>query len=95
MADRDGGLAGIVRLADFEPLARAALDPIAYDYIAGGSFEEVSLAENGAAWRRRRFRPRVLRPLPGRRLHDAPRVARKLPAGDRADGGPRTRTSRR
>ena len=50
----------IVRLADFEPLARAALDPAAYDYIAGGSWDEDSLAESEAAWRRRTLRPRVL-----------------------------------
>jgi len=50
----------IVRVADFEPLARAWLDPAAYDYIAGGSWDEITLAENEAAWLRRRFRPRVL-----------------------------------
>jgi 4-hydroxymandelate oxidase len=50
----------IVRVTDFEPLARAWLDPAAYDYIAGGSWDEVTLAENEAAWLRRRFRPRVL-----------------------------------
>ena len=54
------GLAAIVTLDDFEPLARAAMDPGAYDYVAGGAWEETSLAENVAAWRRRRFRPRVL-----------------------------------
>ena len=53
-------LAGIVRLADFEPLARAALDTAAYDYIAGGASDEITLADNVAAWPRRRFRPRVL-----------------------------------
>ena len=53
-------LAGIVRLADFEPIARATLDPAAYDYIAGGAWDEVTLADNEAAWSRRRFRPRVL-----------------------------------
>ena len=50
----------IVRLDDFESIARATLDPAAYDYIAGGSWDEVSLADNLAAWRRRRLRPRVL-----------------------------------
>ena len=53
-------LAGIVTLADFEPLARAVMEPSAFDYVAGGSWDEVSLHENLAAWRRRRFRPRVL-----------------------------------
>jgi len=53
-------LARIVTLADFEPLARAVMEPSAFDYVAGGSWDEVSLHENLAAWRRRRFRPRVL-----------------------------------
>jgi 4-hydroxymandelate oxidase len=53
-------LSRIVRVSDFEPLARAWLDPAAYDYIAGGAWDEVTLAENEAAWLRRRFRPRVL-----------------------------------
>jgi 4-hydroxymandelate oxidase len=53
-------LATIVRLADFEPLARASLDPSSFDYIAGGSWDEVTLVDNEAAWGRRRFRPRVL-----------------------------------
>jgi 4-hydroxymandelate oxidase len=55
-----GRLAGLVNLADFEPLARAVMEPSAFDYVAGGSWDEVSLHENLAAWRRRRFRPRVL-----------------------------------
>jgi 4-hydroxymandelate oxidase len=54
------GLERVITLEDFEPLARAAMDPAAYDYVAGGAWEETSLAENVAAWRRRRFRPRVL-----------------------------------
>jgi len=62
--DDDGAaneaLARIVSLAGFEPLARAAMDPAAFDYVAGGAWDEVSLAENEAAWRRRRLRPRVL-----------------------------------
>jgi isopentenyl diphosphate isomerase/L-lactate dehydrogenase-like FMN-dependent dehydrogenase len=53
-------LAGIVSLADFEPLARALMEPSAFDYVAGGSWDEVTLHENVTAWRRRRFRPRVL-----------------------------------
>jgi 4-hydroxymandelate oxidase len=52
--------ASAVSLADFEPLARAVMDPAAFDYVAGGAWDELSLEENVAAWRRRRFRPRVL-----------------------------------
>lgn len=36
------------------------MDPASFDYIAGGSWDEWSLAENDAAWRRYRLRPRVL-----------------------------------
>jgi isopentenyl diphosphate isomerase/L-lactate dehydrogenase-like FMN-dependent dehydrogenase len=50
----------IVRLDDYEPIARAAMAPDAFDYVAGGSWDESTLADNVAAWRRRRFRPRVL-----------------------------------
>lgn len=50
----------IVRLADFEPLARAAMDRAAFEYMAGGSWDERTLRENEAAWARRTFRPRVL-----------------------------------
>ncbi len=53
-------LARIVSLLDFEPLARRAMDRGAYDYVAGGSWDELSLGENVAAWRRRTLRPRVL-----------------------------------
>ena len=56
----DVDLARIHALSDFEPHARAVMDPAAFDYVAGGSWDEVTLAENDAAWRRRRFRPRVL-----------------------------------
>jgi 4-hydroxymandelate oxidase len=53
-------LGRIVSLADFEPLARTVLEPAVFDYVAGGTWDEQSLAEAEAAWRRRRLRPRVL-----------------------------------
>ena len=56
----DDPIAAAVSLADFEPVARLAMDPAAFDYVAGGSWDEVTLADNEAAWRRRRLRPRVL-----------------------------------
>ena len=56
----DRRLAIIASLADFEPLARQTMDPGAFDYVAGGAWDEIDLAENEAAWRRRRLRPRVL-----------------------------------
>ena len=50
----------VVSLHDFEPLARAAIEPGAFGYVAGGAWDELTLAENLAAWRRRTLRPRVL-----------------------------------
>lgn len=49
-----------VRLAEFEAIARERMHPGAFDYVAGGAWDESSLVENEAAWRRYRFRPRVL-----------------------------------
>lgn len=53
-------LDAVVNLADFEALAREVMEPSAVGYVAGGSWDEISLHENIAAWRCRRFRPRVL-----------------------------------
>jgi 4-hydroxymandelate oxidase len=49
-----------VTLAEFEAVARERMHPVAFDYVAGGAWEEISLAEAEAAWQRYRFRPRVL-----------------------------------
>src|SRR5512142_3374015 len=54
-------LGRVVRFSDFEAYARARMDPAAFDYVAGGSWDEVTLAENVEAWGRYRFVPRVLR----------------------------------
>ena len=99
-ADDDRGRPGrstcarVVAIAEFEALARVAMDPAAYDYIAGGAWDEQSLAEAEAAWRRRRLRPRVLVDV----SHVDPSTtmagsARPAPGRDRADGGPRPRPS--
>jgi len=53
-------LARVVALREFEAPACERMDPAAFDYIAGGSWDEITLAENEAAWRRYRIRPRVL-----------------------------------
>jgi 4-hydroxymandelate oxidase len=53
-------LARVVTLADFEPQARARMAAADVDFVAGGSWDEVTLAENVEAWRRYRFVPRVL-----------------------------------
>jgi 4-hydroxymandelate oxidase len=60
MSRSEASFAEIVRLAEFDALARSAMEPAAYDYVAGGAWDEISIADNEAAWRRRRFRPRVL-----------------------------------
>jgi isopentenyl diphosphate isomerase/L-lactate dehydrogenase-like FMN-dependent dehydrogenase len=49
-----------VCVADYERLAEETLDPGAFGYYAGGAGDELALAENVAAWRRVRLRPRVL-----------------------------------
>ena len=51
----------VVNLAEFEPLARERMLGPAFDYVAGGAWDEITLAENVEAWQRHRFVPRVLR----------------------------------
>ncbi len=50
----------IANLREFEELARERLGPAAYGYYAGGSFDELTLRDNEAAFARRRLLPRVL-----------------------------------
>ena len=54
-------LKSVVNLDDFEPIALQRMAGPAFDYVAGGSWDEVTLGEAAAAWRRFRFVPRVLR----------------------------------
>jgi len=52
--------------ADFDALeerAREKLSPGAYAFAAGGADDEITLADNLAAWRRLRLRPRMLRDI--------------------------------
>ena len=51
----------IVNLGEFEPVAIERMTGPAYDYVAGGAWDEITLAESVEAWRRYRFVPRVLR----------------------------------
>ena len=67
MVDRDDPVQ-LANLAEFEEAARARLPKLAYDYYAGGSYDELTLADNQAAFRRRRLVYRVLRDLTGRTL---------------------------
>ena len=47
-------------VAEYEPLARARVEPGAWDYQAGGAGDELTLNDNLSAWDRIRLRPRVL-----------------------------------
>jgi 4-hydroxymandelate oxidase len=49
-----------ITVADYEAPAAEIIARGAWDYYAGGAGDERSLADNLAAWRRIRFRPRVL-----------------------------------
>jgi 4-hydroxymandelate oxidase len=53
-------LKAVVSLNDYRILAVDAVEPLAFEYIDGGSWDEVTLAENESAWLRYRLRPRVL-----------------------------------
>lgn len=53
-------LASIVNLREFEAPGRARMAGPAWDYVAGGSWDEITLAENDAAWQAFRFVHRVL-----------------------------------
>ena len=50
----------ITNLRQFESAARARLSSADYGYLAGGSWDEQTLADNEAAFARRRLLPRVL-----------------------------------
>ena len=53
-------LRSVVNVADLEALARERMDAAAWDFLAGGAEDEITLGENAAAFARRRFLPRVL-----------------------------------
>jgi isopentenyl diphosphate isomerase/L-lactate dehydrogenase-like FMN-dependent dehydrogenase len=53
-------LGDITTVADFEAPAHERLHPAAWAYYAGGGWDQITLRENVEAWRRFRFRPRVL-----------------------------------
>ena len=58
-------LAQVANLSDFEAFARQRMSAPAFDYVAGGAWDEISLRESVEAWTRFRFVPRVLRELRG------------------------------
>src|SRR5215471_13011777 len=50
-----------VNVAEYEPLARARLTPMAYHYVAGGSGDEITLRRNRECLDAIRLKPRMLR----------------------------------
>ena len=58
----------VLSLDELEPLARARLPQMAYDYIAGGSDAEWTLCENSAAFNRLQLVPRILVDVAERQL---------------------------
>lgn len=48
-------------IVEYELAARTTLAPAAFDFIAAGAGEQLSLEEARASWRRHRLRPRALR----------------------------------
>ena len=59
----DVDLGTIVKLADFEPHGLQRMLGPAYDYVAGGAWDEITLRESVEAWQEYRFVPRVLTDL--------------------------------
>ncbi len=53
-------LFGPVNVMEFAPLAKTKLDPLAWDYLEGGSEDEVSLRDNREAFNKIILRPRAL-----------------------------------
>lgn len=53
----------LLTVDDFEAAAREALDPSAWDYYASGARDELTVADNRAAFERIRLRYRVLRDI--------------------------------
>ncbi|MFD7921300.1 alpha-hydroxy acid oxidase [Streptomyces sp. NPDC059740] len=51
----------LLSVREYEPLARDLLDPVHYDYFAGGAHDEITLRANEAAFARLALTPRILR----------------------------------
>lgn len=56
----DVSLERLLRLDEFEALARERLDPAAYDYYAGGAGDEITIARNRESFESKVLIPRVL-----------------------------------
>ncbi len=60
VAATDPHLLDCANVFDFAPFAKAKLDPIAWDYLEGGSEDEVSLKDNRTGFNRIIIRPKAL-----------------------------------
>jgi isopentenyl diphosphate isomerase/L-lactate dehydrogenase-like FMN-dependent dehydrogenase len=58
--DYNDPLYGPVNVLEFAPLAKAKLDPLAWDYLEGGTEDEASLHDNRAIFNKYIIRPRAL-----------------------------------
>jgi 4-hydroxymandelate oxidase len=56
----DEQLSGLINLDDFESLARSRMTAMAYEYVASGSADDLTLAENRQAFSRIKLLPRHL-----------------------------------
>jgi 4-hydroxymandelate oxidase len=54
----------LLSVREFEPVARKLLDPVHYDYFAGGAHDEITLRSNESAFARLRLVQRILRGRP-------------------------------
>lgn len=54
-------VSSFLALSDFEPAARETLPHAVFESIAAGAGDEITLADNKAAFDRIRLRPRILR----------------------------------
>lgn len=59
-AGRDDPLLDLINIFDFKKLAKTRVDPVAWDYMAEGGKDEVSLRDNRRAFNRIILRPRFL-----------------------------------
>lgn len=55
-----GQAVGPASLMDFEPLAKQVISPMAFEYIASGAADEITLRANREAWNKISLKPRVL-----------------------------------
>jgi 4-hydroxymandelate oxidase len=60
-SDVSAALDGLLTVRDFEAAARARLEPVYYDYVAGGARDEVTARANEEGFARLSLLPRVLR----------------------------------